>query len=97
MKIRKLEAVVVHAQAVQTGLCAIRMKIMRKNEKREENKIILQTSLAGSWFILRTHGEEIADVEGGTWTEIEEGAYLIQAAEPMIRIQVKTAGLHYSK
>ena len=66
-------------------------------QSRTENEITLQTSELGSWFILRTHGEEIADVEGGTWTEIEEGAYLIQAAEPMIRIQVKTAGLHYSK
>ena len=66
-------------------------------QSRTENEITLQTSEPGSWFILRTHGEEIADVEGGTWTEIEEGAYLIQAAEPMIRIQVKTAGLHYSK
>ena len=67
------------------------------SQSRTENEIILETSEAGSWFILRTHGEEIADVEGGTWTEIEEGAYLIQAAEPMIRIQVKTARLHYSK
>lgn len=66
-------------------------------QSRTENEITLQTSEPGSWFILRTHGEEIADVEGGTWMEIEEGAYLIQAAEPMIRIQVKTAGLHYSK
>ncbi|MBC8571904.1 DUF2194 domain-containing protein [Jingyaoa shaoxingensis] len=66
-------------------------------QSRTENEITLQTSEPGSWFILRTHGEEIADVEGGTWTEIEEGAYLIQAVEPMIRIQVKTAGLHYSK
>lgn len=66
-------------------------------QSRTENEITLQTSEPGSWFILRTHGEEIADIEGGTWTEIEEGAYLIQAAEPMIRIQVKTAGLHYSK
>ena len=66
-------------------------------QNRTENEITLQTSEPGSWFILRTHGEEITDVEGGTWTEIEEGAYLIQAAEPMIRIQVKTAGLHYSK
>lgn len=66
-------------------------------QSRTENEITLQTSEPGSCFILRTHGEEIADVEGGTWTEIEEGAYLIQAAEPMIRIQVKTAGLHYSK
>lgn len=66
-------------------------------QSRTENEITLQTSEPESWFILRTHGEEIEDVEGGTWTEIEKGAYLIQAAEPMIKIQVKTAGLHYGK
>ena len=67
------------------------------SESRTEDEITLQTSQAGSWFILRTHGEEIADVEGGTQTEIEEGAYLIQAADTTVKIQMKTAGLHYSK
>lgn len=66
-------------------------------QSRTENEITLQTSEPGSWFILRTHGEEIADIEGGAWTEIEEGAYLIQASEPVIKIQVKTAELYYSK
>ena len=66
-------------------------------QSRSEDEITLQTSQAGSWFVLRTHGEEIADIEGGTQTKIEEGAYLICAEDTTVKIQVKTAGLHYSK
>lgn len=67
------------------------------SQSRSEDEITLQTSQAGSWFVLRTHGEEIADIEGGTQTKIEEGAYLICAEDTTVKIQVKTAGLHYSK
>ena len=67
------------------------------SQSRSEDEITLQTSQAGSWFVLRTHGEEIADIEGGTQTKIEEGAYLICAEDTAVKIQVKTAGLHYSK
>ena len=67
------------------------------SQSRSEDEIILQTSQAGSRFVLRTHGEEIADIEGGTQTKIEEGAYLICAEDTTVKIQVKTAGLHYSK
>lgn len=67
------------------------------SQSRSEDEITLQTSRAGSWFVLRTHGEEIADIEGGTQTKIEEGAYLICAEDTTVKIQVKTAGLHYSK
>lgn len=67
------------------------------SQSRSGDEITLQTSQAGSWFVLRTHGEEIADIEGGTQTKIEEGAYLICAEDTTVKIQVKTAGLHYSK
>ena len=67
------------------------------SQSRSEDEITLQTSQAGSWFVLRTHGEEIADIEGGTQTKIEEGAYLICTEDTTVKIQVKTAGLHYSK
>mgnify|MGYP004641962931 FL=1 len=67
------------------------------SQSRSEDEITLQTSQAGSWFVLRTHGEEIADIEGGTQTKLEEGAYLICAEDTTVKIQVKTAGLHYSK
>lgn len=66
-------------------------------QSRSEDEITLETSEAGSWFILRTHGEEIADIEGGTQKEIEDGAYLILAQDTTVKIEMKTSGLHYSK
>ena len=64
------------------------------SETRTDDEIILKTSESGSWFILRTHGEEI---EGGTQKKLEDNVYLIQAQDTTVKIQVKTAGLHYSK
>ena len=62
-------------------------------QSRTDDEITLQTSESGSWFILRTHGEEITEIEGGTQAKIEEDAYLIQAESTTVKIQVKTAGL----
>ena len=59
------------------------------SEKREENKITLKTSEPGSWFILRTHGEEIADIQGGSQTKLEDGAYLICAEDTIVEITLK--------
>jgi hypothetical protein len=42
-----------------------------------------------AYFILRTHAEEIDEVEGGTFTEIEDGAYLIQAEREELSIRLK--------
>ena len=63
----------------------------------KDDEIILKTSESGSWFILRTHGEEIEEIEGGTQKKLEDNVYLIQAQDTTVKIQVKTAGLHYSK
>ena len=30
-----------------------------------------------AWLMLRTHGETLQTMEGGTWTQIEEDAYLL--------------------
>jgi hypothetical protein len=47
-------------------------------------------------FILRTHNEEIADVSGGSWTEIEDHAYLIEADQTTVKIRVeKEDSLYY--
>ena len=59
------------------------------SEKREENKITLKTSEPGSWFILRTHGEEIADIQGGSQTKLEDGAYLICAEDTTVEIELE--------
>ena len=67
------------------------------SETRTGDEITLKTSESGSWFILRTHGEEIEEIEGGTQKKLEDNVYLIQAQDTTVKIQVKTAGLHYSK
>lgn len=67
------------------------------SETRTDDEIILKTSESGSWFILRTHGEEIEEIEGGTQKKLEDNVYLIQAQDTTVKIQVKTAGLHYSE
>ena len=65
------------------------------SQSREDNTITLRTSEAGSWFILRTHDEEIDEIEGGSQTKIEDDAYLIYAEDTTVKIQVKEPGLHY--
>lgn len=67
------------------------------SEIRTDDEITLKTSESGSWFILRTHGEEIEEIEGGTQKKLEDNVYLIQAQDTTVKIQVKTAVLHYSK
>ena len=62
---------------------------------REENEITLHTSETESSFILRTHGEEITEIEGGSWEKIEEDAYLIYAEDTTVKIQVEDPELHY--
>ena len=44
------------------------------SHSREDDEITLKTTEPGSWFILRTHGEEIEEIEGGSWEKIEEDA-----------------------
>jgi hypothetical protein len=39
-----------------------------------------------SRFVLRTHKTGIESVSGGTYTEIEEGTYIITTTEKQIRI-----------
>lgn len=65
------------------------------SHSREDDEITLKTTEPGSWFILRTHGEEIEEIEGGSWEKIEEDAYLICVENAEVKIQMKTPGLHY--
>lgn len=65
------------------------------SQSREDNTITLQTSEAGSWFILRTHGEEIDEIDGGSQTEIEVDAYLICAEDTTVKIRLKEQELYY--
>ena len=65
------------------------------SQSREDNTITLRTSEPGSWFVLRTHGEEIGEIDGGSQTEIEDDAYLICAENTTVKIQLKESGLYY--
>ena len=65
------------------------------SQSREDNTNTLQTSEAGSWFILRTHGEEIDEIDGGSQTEIEADAYLICAEDTTVKIRLKEQELYY--
>lgn len=65
------------------------------SQSREDNTITLQTSEVGSWFILRTHGKEIDEIDGGSQTEIEADAYLICAEDTTVKIRLKEQELYY--
>ena len=62
---------------------------------REDDKLVLKIDnvTEQTWFILRTHEEDIVKISGGNYTEIEEDAYLICAKENVLKIQLKSRGL----
>lgn len=63
--------------------------------ERQNQEVILQTTEEDSWFILRTHGEDVDRIEGGKSTKLEENAYLIHAQDTTVKIELKGKGLHY--
>lgn len=62
---------------------------------RTEQEIVLNTNKTGTWFILRTHGEEIEKIEGGIVSQLEDGAYLIQTEQEQVNICLKEQKLYY--
>lgn len=66
-------------------------------DSREDNRITLKIkNLEGEgWFLLRVHGEDIADITGGTYEKIEKDVFLIQAKQDMVNIQLKKDGKLY--
>lgn len=65
------------------------------SQERKGQEIVLKTTEKDSWFILRTHGEEVDKIKGGESTELEENAYLIQATDTTVKIELKGKELHY--
>ena len=55
------------------------------------NKILIHASEGDetAWFVLRTNGEVISDVSGGTYEEIEDNVWLIGMEESSILITLK--------
>lgn len=51
-------------------------------------RVNLSNQTGTNWFILRTHGESIVDISGGTFEQIEENAYLIEATDSELVIEL---------
>ena len=62
-------------------------------DDRIDDTIYLQVEgITGpAWFVLRTHNEAIEDMEGGSWQELEEGAYLIEVTDKRAVLTLKPA------
>ena len=60
-------------------------------QQRTDNVITLSIEHRedAAWFLLRLHGEEVTEVAGGSFEEIEDGVYLILAAEDEISVKVQ--------
>jgi len=43
-----------------------------------------------TWFMFRTHGEEIEEIEGGIFKQVEKDAYIIQANKSHVEIKLKS-------
>lgn len=67
------------------------------SDSREGNVITLNMNevTKHNWFILRTHQQEITDMTGGSYRQIEEGAYLIKANKTEVTISVKDSNQPY--
>ena len=60
-------------------------------EYRKDDKIYINISNFNeeAWFLLRTHGEVLVELEGGDYTKVEENAYLIQAKEAKVVLKLE--------
>lgn len=59
-------------------------------QSREADTITLRVEgVQEAWFLLRTHGETIADIQGGDYRALEKDAYLIHVAGPSVQIQLE--------
>ena len=60
-------------------------------DDREGDIIRLQVSnVDEGWFLLRTHGERIAEIDGGEYQKVETDAYLIHAQQPNVEISLES-------
>lgn len=66
-------------------------------DRRENDVIYLQVQNLSdeAWFLLRTHGENVAEISDAEVFEIEEGAYLLKITGPVVRIQLEQANAPY--
>lgn len=59
--------------------------------ERIDNTVILEADNFGqeSWFVLRTHDEKVISMDGGTYYELEQNAYLIKVLNSRVEIELK--------
>lgn len=59
----------------------------------EGSEVSIQHSGSGTaWFLLRVPSKEVAGVDGGSFRKVEEGAYLIEAREGSVTVNLRPAG-----
>ena len=58
-------------------------------EQREGDTVTLESCYNKGYYILRTHGEEIDEISGGDYKEIEEDAFLISLDSKKVTIRLK--------
>ena len=51
---------------------------------------IMQTT-EGGWFLLRTHGEQIKEIENGEYKRVEQDVFLIHTLDSKVRIELEKA------
>lgn len=62
---------------------------MRWNEKDDTVQLKVNSMDGDSYFVLRLHGEEILEITGGTYEEIETGWYMITAEKDSVQIKLE--------
>ena len=83
----------------QSDLRIRRFLALTYRESRVRNRIMLDVDNfdTEAYFILRTHGEEVESVDGGSYEKIEKNAYLISLEESSAQISLREAeDLYYS-
>ncbi len=66
-------------------------------DSRTGDTIRLRANETGGpvWFLLRTHQEAVKSVEGGTFTKLEDGAFLIEVTAEEASIELEPAEKRY--
>lgn len=57
--------------------------------RREGDVVTLSASGDSGWFLFRTHGEKIRELQGGTFKTVEKDAYLIRTRNTQVRITLE--------
>ncbi|MBD5559079.1 MAG: DUF2194 domain-containing protein [Clostridia bacterium] len=82
-----------HIEKTTVSESSLRVQAMlttKYTSSRENDCIVLETegTAQTNWFILRTHNERIDRVEGGSFAELEEDAFLVEVDEAKVTIHL---------